>query len=418
MKKAMWLGLWAISACGAVVGGAVVARPKQPKSIARLLRPETKHQEEKSADASDLVAELDELREGVAGKESEIQRLREELAALRSRLRPELGPDLEKELRERLESRKRDEARKPERERSDTLWRKILQRKDKALREAGLTELLALFQSANPEDREMGFDVLRGLGSIKLDTEKYKPYVLAALADELPSVQRGAADCLSLVCPYEERLTIAARMIEDPDLRYWATMMLKDSSAPEHKKLAIPALRSFLEEGEPSDKQHILWDLYELPEELNDIVVKLLDQKGFEGPLTRLLHHETDTIGAPIVQRLADMYREGTSDETVMRFLHPGAIHFGDPNDFRERQGHPCLAEEAKPIVRDIYLGIVRDSLSNGRRREALEGLGRMGDAWVIPALDEISRSPDAEGIEDELAKTIEHLRNIPTQAR
>lgn len=418
MKKAMWLGLWAISVCGAVVGGAVVARPKHPKSIARMLRPEMKHQEEKSADASELVAELDELREGVAGKESEIQGLQEELAALRSRLRAELSPELEKELRERLESRKRDEARNPESERRGALRTKILQRKDKALREQGLTELLALLQSANPEDREMGFDVLSGLGSIKLDTEKYKPYVLAALADELPSVQRQAADCLALVCSYEERLAIAARMIEDPDLRYWATMMLKDSSEPEHRKLAIPALRSFLEEGEASDKQHILWDLYELPEELNDIVVKLLDQKGFEGPLTRLLHHETDTIGTPIVHRLAEMYREGTSDDTIMRFLHPGAIHFGDPNDFRERQGHPCLDEEAKPIVRDIYLGIVRDSLGNGRRREALEGLQRLGDPWAITALDEISRSPDAEGIEDELAKTIEHLRNVPTQAR
>jgi hypothetical protein len=183
MKKAMWFGLWAISLCGAVVGGAVVARPKQPKSVPGMLRLETKHHEEKAADLSELVTDLDLLREGVAGKDNEIQRLREELAALRSQVRPGLSPELEKGLRERLESQKRDEAERPERERGNTLWRKILQRKDKALREAGLTELLALLQSANPEDREMGFGVLTGLRSIKLDTEKYKPYVLAALSD-------------------------------------------------------------------------------------------------------------------------------------------------------------------------------------------------------------------------------------------
>ena len=420
MKKAMWLSLWAMSLCGAVVGGAVVARPKQPKWTAPRPHPETKHPER--PDASDLLAEFDVLREEIAGKDDEIRALREELAALTSRLRAELGPELEKALRERLESRKRHEARRPETERRNALLRKILQRKDKRLREAGLTEILALIQSANPEDREMGLDVLRGLGSIPLDTEKYKPYVLAALADPLPSVQREAADCLALVCSEEERLGVAARMAEDPDLRYWVAVILKDSSLPEHRKLAIPALRSVLEKGEVSEKQRILWRLDDLPEELNDIAVKLLDQEGFEAPLTRLLHRPTPTIrtiSTPIVQRIAEMYRGGTSEETIMRFLQPEAIHFGDPNDdIQERQARPCLATEAKPIVRDIYLGIVRDSLHRVTRGQALRGLQRMGDPWAIPVLDQISRSPDAEGIENELAKTIEHLRSLPSQAR
>ena len=66
----------------------------------------------------------------------------------------------------------------------------------------------------------------------------------------------------------------------------------------------------------------------------------------------------------------------------------------------------------------EIYLRVVRESLSNGRRWQALKGLRELGDPWVIPALDEIARSPDAEGIEEELAKTIEQLQNVGTQPR
>jgi len=422
MKKAMWLSLWALSLCGVIGAGAVVAKQRQPESTTGMLLREAKRHEEKSPDLSELVTELDRLREGISGKDNEIHGLREELAALTSRLRADLGPELEKALRERLESRKRHEARRPETERRNALLRKILQRKDKRLREAGLTELLALLQSANPEERQMGLHALGGLEGIKLDMEKYKPYVLAALADDLSVIQKQAADRLALVCSNEEMLGLAARMVEDPDLRYWAAVMLKHSSLPEHQNLAISALRSVLEEGEVSEKQRILWSLDDLPEELNDIAVKLLDQEGFEAPLTRLLHRPTPTIrtiSTAIVQRIAEMYRGGTSEETIMRFLQPEAIHFGDPSDdVQERQARPCLATEAKPIVREIYLGIVKDGLHRVTRGQALRGLQRMGDPWAIPVLDEISRSTDAEGIEDELAKTIEHLRNIPAQAR
>jgi hypothetical protein len=41
-----------------------------------------------------------------------------------------------------------------------------------------------------------------------------------------------------------------------------------------------------------------------------------------------------------------------------------------------------------------------------------------MSDPWVISDLQQIANGPDAEGIEDELAKTIEYLRNLPTEAR
>lgn len=422
MNKALRLSLWALSLCGAVVTGAVVAKPRHPQSATEIQLPGPKRLAEKVTDLSELVMDLDRLCEGIAGKDNEIRGLREELAALTSRFPPELSPELEKELRERLESRNRNDARKPETERREALRRKILQRKDERLREAGLTELLAFLQSGKPEDREMGLDVLRGLGSIKLDTEKYKPYVLAALADDLSAIQKQAAECMALVCSYEESVGLAAQVVEDPDLRYWALVMLKHSPLPEHKNLAISGLRSLLQEGEVSEKQRILWSLDELPEELNDTVVKLLDQEGFESPLAGLLHRPTPTIrtiSTSIIQRIAEMYRGGTSEQTIMRFLQPEAIHFGDPSDdVQERLARPCLATEAKPIVRDIYFGIVRDSMSYVMREKALVGLRRMGDPWVIPVLDEISRSPDAEGIEDELAKTIEHLQNLPSQPR
>ena len=56
-------------------------------------------------------------------------------------------------------------------------------------------------------------------------------------------------------------------------------------------------------------------------------------------------------------------------------------------------------------------LGIVRDGLSYYHRSRALDGLRRIGDIWALPELEEIAHSDDAEGIEEQLARTIEHLR-------
>jgi hypothetical protein len=413
MKKAIWLGLWAVCLCGAVIGGIAVARPKRPQRLPAAARHGEEREEEKLAGTTNLVGQLDELREGIDRKEGEIRRLREELAALRSRLRPGLTPEVEKELRERLESRKRDEAPKPEDERSNILWRKILQRKDKALREAGLTELLALLQSTKPEDREMGFGVLRTLEGVPFEKERFKPYVLAALSDERASIRSEAADCVRAVCAPEEVLDAAVRMIRDSDLgiRFWAAQELNGSSDPQHKEMAVAAFRSLLEEGDQSLKWGVLERLYDSADAMDDMIVKLMGEEGLQGAMYSCFRARK-TITAPIVQRLAEMYEEGKPNETIFWFLD--MIHLGSPDDVERQQSQPCLSDDARPIVADLCLKIVRDAPGNGARRHALDALRKLGDARVIPELDEISRSPNAEGIEQELAGTIAHLQGKP----
>jgi hypothetical protein len=420
MKRTTSSALWVFSVCGALAAGALVSRRTPSDSAPARAAHDANREAKETADNSDLFVQLRECREAVREKEIEIDVLREKLDALRSQLPPPLSPELGRELKERLEARQRAEAENPQTKRRNALQRKILQRRDKALREEGLTELLALLQSTDLEDQRTAFATLDSLHSITFDKETFRPYVLAGLSDADASVRKAAVDCIYAVCPNEEALEMAMRMVKDPDvgIRSWAALELNGSSVPDHTEMAIAALRSLLQESDVPIKQHILSRLnYCLPQGMDDVVVKLLGEKGVEYEAGYLLHYGTYPISGTIVERLAEMYREGTPDETIMRLLGPDWIHLGAPDD-SDRRGQRCLAQEAKPIVREIYLRVVRESLSNGRRSQALEGLQRLGDPWVIPVLDEITRSPDAEGIEDELAKTIEHLRNRPTQAR
>ncbi len=419
MKKAVLIAVWGISVCMAVACGMKVGRARVPRSVPTTAPAMVKQQGE-APSPSNLVAQIDEVREAIRVKEIKVQRLRQEMDAVKSQMRPPLSPELEKELKERLQRRKDDEARATEEDRGDVLRRKIVQRKDKALREMGLAELMAVLGSGNPDDRETGLAVLRGLGAIPFDKEKFRPYVVAALSDERASIRRQAVECLGMVCPYEETMEIAARMAKDADrdVRLWAAFQLNGSSAPEHKALGASALRSVLLEGDREVRRLILHTFRPLPEELDDVVVRLLGEEEHQSILAQKLHDDRQTIGAPIVRRLAEMYDEGTSPETIMMFLDPGRVHVGDAKDPERRQGQPCLSEEVKPVVRDIYLRTIRDSLSRGTRWQALEGLRELGDASVIPYLDEIARSEEAEGIEKELAETIERLRQSESQQR
>jgi len=422
MKRAALSALWAVSVFGALAAGALVVRRTPSDSAPAGAPHDTKKEREEPEGTSDLQAKLGELREAVRANEMEIGVLREELDTIKSQLPPPLSPELEKELKKRLEERERAEAEKPESEKRKILQKKILQRKDKGLREDGLTELAALLQSTDPADQQMGFAILDRLGSIDFDKERFRPYVLAALSNADTSVRKATVDCVYVVCSHEEGLEIAVRMLKDtdPEIRMWAALDLNDSSAPEHKELAVRALRSLILEDDLSIKQHILARLqYRLPEGMDDVVVKLLDEKRLEYVVGHLLHYGRSPISAPIVERLSEMYEEGASDERILRYLNPDCIDLGEPGeDPRRRRDQSRLAEEAKPIVRNIYLRVVRESLSNGRRGQALKGLRELGDPWVIHELQEIANSPDAEGIEDELAKTIEHLQQQSSQQR
>jgi hypothetical protein len=58
----------------------------------------------------------------------------------------------------------------------------------------------------------------------------------------------------------------------------------------------------------------------------------------------------------------------------------------------------------------------VRESVEPWERQEVLRKPQELGDPSVIPELEAIARSPDAEGVENYLAETIEQIRKRSSQ--
>ena len=107
-----------------------------------------------------------------------------------------------------------------------------------------------------------------------------------------------------------------------------------------------------------------------------------------------------ENISARVARRLVEMYDEGQTGY--------------DSIDWTRRR----LSDEAKPIVVDFCLRVVRDSVEPSERWRALYGLSIIEDVSVITDLQEIARSLDAEGIEDHLRRTIEYLQRRAERQR
>ena len=75
------------------------------------------------------------------------------------------------------------------------------------------------------------------------------------------------------------------------------------------------------------------------------------------------------------------------------------------------RSGEQVLSDDARAIFSDLCLRTLKESISPWTRLQALETLKLTGDDWALSELEEIALGPDAEGIEDLIAATIEHLR-------
>jgi hypothetical protein len=73
------------------------------------------------------------------------------------------------------------------------------------------------------------------------------------------------------------------------------------------------------------------------------------------------------------------------------------------------------LSEETRPIITNFCLRLVRESVEPWERQEVLRKLQEIADPSVIPELEAIARSLDAEGIENHLAETIEQIRKKGT---
>jgi len=117
------------------------------------------------------------------------------------------------------------------------------------------------------------------------------------------------------------------------------------------------------------------------------------------GEVQRLASH-VRTISGRLAERLAELYDE-------------------QPPEYRSlgwTGGE--LSEKARPIASRLWVRVVRDGIEPEERREALEALERIRDPSAVPTLMAIAASEDAEGIESDLARTIERLQRVENQPR
>ena len=421
MKREVWVALWAVSVCGALAAGAVVKRLRLAESSQQKGEMHVEPEKPDAARHEDLTARLEEVRRVIADRERRIEELEGEIAVVRKELSTPFGPEGEKEWRESLASRRRSERLKALDEKGKTLRKKILQRKDKALREEGLTELAILInERETDEDVALGLRILGQLWQYDFDRERFRPGVLVGLENEDPFIRRLAVESTGKTFSWEEERDIALRMANDPsyDVRWSIAGSLGFCSWTDRKEEAEPFVRAYLQDENYMVRWKMLEHLWGYADDMNDLYIKLLDDPvGLEGAMVYSVQRQMRTVSAGFVQRLADKFEEGFPDRKIMRLLDPGSIDFEHPADENPGwQDEPRLSHEARPILSDLYLRVVRDGLDNGRRHQALEGIRKMGDPSMIPVLDEISRSPDAEGIEQELTKTIEHLQQVSRQ--
>lgn len=391
--------------CAAFALGVGVGRASKPETRLQQRAASTHEPRPQTNRAAILLSRLEGFRNTLSEKEKTIALLEAELEQVRAKLPPPLTPEEEKQKKERDENRKRYEHWNELGEKSRPLRDKILQRKDKALRARGLEELAAMLQSQDAEQLVVGLMLLPNLSSIICDKERFKPHVLVALTDEDPEVRRAAMRSLHTLCSPEEQSQIMLSMADDPSVEIRRAVAgnlrrLAWGKAPDQQ--IISALRSFLQDDDPRVRQSALDALARRPEyaeEMENHAIELSKDPEYENDMKRWLTGRR-TISAEVAERLIEMYDAEANMYERLDWTHRN------------------LSEEAKPIASHFCLGLVRDSLDFNERYQALDSLRRIGNIWVLPQLEEIARSDDAEGIEEHLASTIEHLQRLNMERR
>ncbi len=401
MDRTRWLALLVFAGCIAFAVSFSVGKSTNARKPARSVAAQREGKKPEDDDLHTLVASLEDYRAALAEKDREVEELRAQIDELRAQLALSVTPEDYDEYREWVTDREQRERSKESEQRIRELTRKIFQRKDRVLREQALDELAALLQSSNPEDILLGLDTLPSLREINLDPQRFKPQVLAALEHRDPLVRNHALGRLWSILPKEEILEWAIVLSKDPsaDVRSNAAVRLAEFVSSDRGDGVVPILRELVREGDKSTKYGILmmsWNSRDVFPDVEDVLIELarddptgnpLGWFGYEGPLSE-----------KVVRAFVELYDEGRAGRTSVRWTQYQ------------------LSEDAKPVAIDFCLHLLSDGIEPAHRREALRGLEKIGDPSVIPELQQIVNSPDAEGIEDELAETIEHLQNAGRQ--
>jgi HEAT repeat protein len=406
MSKTGWTTLLVVGMCAGFVVGAAVGKNRKPEGTRRLRTVESEDKRQVSEHVQRLVESLDSFRKALAEKENRVTELERELAEVRGMLPPPLSAEEQKEQeeyndwREKRKSRERSQAMY---EKSKELRKKILQRKDPALRQQGLLELEALVKSDQAEDLLVGLTTLWRLWGFEFEKEGLKPHVLAALKYDNVEVRKAAMNCLGALCSGEEQRDTALSMLRDPspELRLEAVWL----AGNERNEEVASTLKALLQDEDNSVKKEVLDELwrhhfaYDYGTEIENVVIELSKDPELTDAAWEWMCRRGPT-SAPMAQRLIEMQSERRSGYQLLDSIRRN------------------VSDEARPIATGFCLQLVRESIEPWERQRAVEKLRELGDPSVIPELEAIARSPDAEGIEQELARTIEQLRNPGKEPR
>jgi hypothetical protein len=431
MKRTACIGLWGITILLGFVVGAVIGKASNPEIRPHQPATTTTHRE-KNREQARLLASLEEFRSTFAEKEQIAANLRGEIEEVRGKVLPPLSPEDEKWLTERQEEDKHTQRWKACWKRSEDLVKKVLQRRDKVLREEGLDELASLLESDKADDKLVGLWSLREFlfERNQFDTERFKPLVVAALDHEDWEVRQYALEHLGQLgymdYPWRdhpetrEAAEVALRMVNDPHPRVKSEALgfLVQFGDRERKEGIANALRSLLQDGSEESVSSALWAIDGLPydrykggivyengvwmyvpekgydyyEEMKDLVVEASRNPG-SAPEVLKFWWQRDTLDKEAVEQAAEM------------------LDGADPN---KRLDLPYYSSPASPELREVayryYFRVARESLNYHQRSNAVWKLEQTEDRSVIPELKALAASEDAEGIEQQIENAIQRL--------
>ena len=403
MKRNVWIILFAVLPCAAFAVGMKVAATmgRKVEAVSRRAGARNGSKREGADRVRVLQTSNEELRRKLARKEERIAVLEKGISELRERLSLWFSPREEERWSGELERREREQRREALKGKAMELRAKILQRKDKSLRQEALAELTGLFQSGDTEGLMLGLGAVAGLPDCVFDKESFKPHVLAALNHEDSEVRYAAFMCGMSLFSREENLDVHLSMTNDPspEIRELAAKLLWQytSIRKERDDRVAAVLGGILHEGDAPVKAGILGALssgYDYGEEMEDFVIEMS-----RAPETRESAHswmsKRETISPKTAQRLIELFNEGH------------AIGWTYGTEWMERN----FTEDARPIVCRFCLDLLHDDAGNFGRLAAVKCLQNVGDVSALPELEAIRGSPWPDEIVEELSRTIGRLR-------
>jgi len=423
MRKTAWIALWGTSLFAGFAVGIAIGKARDPEVEPRQPAAATTHTE-KNREEARLLASLDEFRKSLAEKEQIAASLRAEIEEVRGKLLPPLSPEDEKWLKERQEEDKHTQRFKTCWKRSEELVKKVLQRRDKVLREEGLAELESLLKNSVAEDNLAG---LWALGTIvfdndRLDKGRFKPLAQAALFHDDPQVRETALRYLGNEGWRGDKqgaAETALTMVSDPDVRVKTTALriLVEFGGRERNEDVAAALKSLLRE-ENSEITSIALQA------TRDLSQESLYASVAEGGLPARVAEKAYDYYEEMRHEVIEASRNAEAQEKVLTFwwgrqtldkdeLERAAeiLNGVNPDEyFRVAYDSNPASPELREQAYGYYFRVIRESLDTQRRWMALSRLVSMDDKSLIPELRALAASEDAEGIEQGIADAIKHL--------